>query len=99
MFARDSSGRSVLFSIKEKSTRLATSFPFSERNNGKESPRVKALLPFARAPLQKTSTGSTDPASSFNTLTRVFQATSAPVAQEEDPILRDGPVVMPRSPA
>ena len=99
VFACDNSGRSVLFSIKDESTRLATSSPFSKRHNGKEPPRVKTLLPLPRAPLQKPPTGSTDPASSFNTLTHVFQATSAPVAQEEDPTLRDGPVVMPRPPA
>ena len=93
VFARDNSGRSILFSIKEESTRLATSSPLSKRHNGKEPPRVKTLLPLARAPLQKTPTGSTDPAPSFNTLTHVFQATSVPVAQEEDPTLRDGPVV------
>ena len=99
MFARENSGRSVLFSIKDESTRLATSSPFSKRDNGKESPWVKILLPLPRAPLQKTPTGSTDLASSLNTLTHVFQATSAPVAQEEDPTLRDGPVVTPRPPA
>ena len=99
MFARDNSGRSVLFSIKEEPTRLATPSPFSNSHNGKEPPRVKPLLPPARAPLQKTPTGSTDPALSFNTLTHVFQATSAPVAQEEDPTLREGPVVTPRPPA
>ena len=99
VLARDNSGRSFLFSIKEESTRLANSSPFSKRHNGKEPPRVKPLLPLPRAPLQKTPTGSTDPASSFNTLTHVFQATSAPVAQKKDPTLRDGPVVTPRPPA
>ena len=34
--ARDSSERSVLFSVKEESTRLATSSPFSKIPNGKE---------------------------------------------------------------
>ena len=97
VFARDNSGR--FFSIKEDSTRLATSSPFSKRHNGREPPRVKTLLPLPRAPLQKTPTGSTDPASSFNTLIHVFQATSAPVAQEEDSTLRDGPVVTPWPPA
>ena len=82
MFARDNSGRYVFFSIKEESTRLATSSPFSKTRNGKEPPRVNALLPLARAPLCKTPTGSTDPALSFSTLNHVFQATSAPVAQE-----------------
>ena len=41
VFARDNSGRSVLFSIKEESTRLATSSPFSKGHNGREPPRVK----------------------------------------------------------
>ena len=95
-FALDNSGHSAPFYIKEESTRLATSSPFSKGKNGKEPPQVKALLPLARAPLQKTPTGSTDPASSFNTLTHVFQVTPAPVAQEEDSTLRDGPVVTPR---
>ena len=99
VFARDNSGRSVLFSMKEESIRLATSSPFSKRHNGKEPPRVKTLSPLPRAPLQKTPTGSTDPASSFNTPTHDFQATSAPVALQEDPTLRDGPVVTPRPPA
>ena len=72
VFARDNSGRSVLFSIKEESTRLATPSPFSKRHDGKEPPRVKTLLPLPRARLQKTPTGSTDPASSFNTLTHVL---------------------------
>ena len=44
MFARDNSGRSVLFSIKEESTRLAISSPFSKRHNGKEPPREITLL-------------------------------------------------------
>ena len=99
VFARDNNGRSVLFSIKEESTRLATSSLFSKRHNGREPPWVKTFLPLAQAPLQKTPTGSTDNASSSNTLTHVFQATSAPVAQEEDPTLRDGQVVTPRPPA
>ena len=98
VFARDNCGRSVLISIKEESTRLATSSPFSQRYNGKEPLRVKPLSPPARARLQKTPTWSTDSDSSFNTLTHVFQATSSPVAQEEDPTLRDGPVVTPRPP-
>ena len=38
MFTRDSSERSILFPIKEESSRLATSFPFSKRANGKEPP-------------------------------------------------------------
>ena len=78
VFVRDSSGRSVLyFPMKEDSTRLATSFPFSKRPNGKKPPRVKPLFPPARVPPQETPTGSTGPSSSFSTLTRVLQATSA----------------------
>ena len=80
VFARDTSGRSVLFSIKEESTRLATSSPFSKRPHGKEPLRVKPLFPPARAPLLKTPTWSTEHASSCSTLTHVLQATSAPVA-------------------
>ena len=98
MFARDNSGRSVLVSIKEESARLSILFPFSKRTDGIEPPRVKTLLSPARVPHQNTPTGSTNPASSFNTLTHVFKATSVPVAQEEDPTLRDRPVVTPRLP-
>ena len=82
MFARDSRGRFTLSSIKEESTRLATSSSFYKMPNRKEAPRVKQSLPPARAPLQKTPTGSTGPASSFSTLTHVLQATSASVVQE-----------------
>ena len=99
MFARDNSGRSVLLLQRggvDNNSYLVSLF---EKHNGKEPPQVKTILPLPRAPLQKTPTGSTDPASSFNTLTHVFQATAAPVAQEEDPTLRDGPVVIPRPPA
>ena len=96
VFARDSSGCSVPFSIKEESTRLGTLFSFSKRPDGKEPPRVKLLWPPARAPLQKTPTGSMGSASSSSTLTHVLQATSAPVVQEEDPTLSDGPAVTPR---
>ena len=74
VFARDDVGRSVFFSIKEESTRLATSSPFSKRHNGREPLRVKTLLPLFRAPLQKTSTGFSDPALSFNTIAHVFHA-------------------------
>ena len=48
VFARDSSKRSVFFSIKEESTRLATSAPFSKRHNGKEPPRVKHYCRFPK---------------------------------------------------
>ena len=40
VFPRYSIGLSIFFPIKEESSRLATSFPFSKRANGKESPRV-----------------------------------------------------------
>ena len=40
VFPRDKSGRPNLFPIKEESSRLATSFPFSNRASGKEPPRV-----------------------------------------------------------
>ena len=49
VLARDNSGRFVRFSIKEESTRLATSSPFSKRHSGKGPPRVKTVLPPARA--------------------------------------------------
>ena len=51
VFPRDSSGRSILLPIKEESTRLATSSPFSMRRNGKDPSRVGLLLPPTRAPL------------------------------------------------
>ena len=47
----------------------------------------------------KTPTGSAGPAPSSRTLTHVHQAASLPVEQVEEPTLRDGPVVTPRSPA
>ena len=56
---RDSSGRSILFSIKEESTRLPTSSPFSKKPNGIEPSRGEVLLPSARASLLKTPTGCT----------------------------------------
>ena len=76
VFTRDNSGRSILFPIKEESSRLATSFPFSKRANGKEPPRVRPMLPPTRVPLMKTPTGSVSPALSSRTLTHVHQATS-----------------------
>ena len=99
VFPRDSSGRSILFPIKEESWRLAISFPFSNRTNGKEPPRVGPLLPPTRPPLSKTHTGATSPAQSSRTLTHVHQAASLPVEQVEEPTLRGGPVVTPRPPA
>ena len=97
--SRDSSGRSILFPIKEEPTSSATSSLSSKRANGNETPRARNLFPLARAPLSKTPTGSTSPAPSLSTLTHVHQATSAPVAQDRDPTLRNGPVVTPRPPA
>ena len=82
MFACNNSGFSVLSFIKEESTRLATSSSFFKRHYGKEPLREKTLFAPARAPLQKTPTGSTDPASYFSPLTHVCQVTFAPVAQE-----------------
>ena len=68
-FARDNSGRSVLFSTKEESTRLATSCPFSMKQNGKEPAREKTLLLLARVPLQKMPTWFTAPFSQEEDLT------------------------------
>ena len=79
---RDSSGRSILFPIKEEPTSLATSSLSSKRANGNEPPPARNLFSLARAPLSKTPTGSTGPAPSLGTLTRVHQATSAAVAQD-----------------
>ena len=92
MFPHRSSGRSVLFPIEEESARLATSYPFSLRPNGKGPSRVGLMLPPTRAPLLKTPTGFAGPASSSRTLTHAHQAASVPVEQEE-PTLRDEPVV------
>ena len=99
MSPRDSSGRSILFSIKKEPASLATSSLSSKRANANEPPRARNLFPLARAPLSKTPTGSTGPAPSTGTLTHVRQATSAPVAQDRDPTLRNEPVVTPRLPA
>ena len=87
-----------LFSIKEESTRLATSTSFSKRPNAKEPSRVEILLQLVQALLLKTPTGSASPASSSSTLAHVHQATSAPVVQEGYQSLRDGPVVAPLPP-
>ena len=67
VFPRDSSGRSILFHIKEESSRLATWFPFSKRTNRKEPSWVGPMLPPTRAPLMKTTTGSASPALSSRT--------------------------------
>ena len=99
VFPRDGSGRPILFPIKEESSRLATSSPFSKRANGKEPPRVGPMLPPTRAPLLKTPIGATSPAPSSRTLTHVQKAASLPVEQVEEPTLRDGPVMTPRPPA
>ena len=99
MFPRDSSGCSISFPIKEESSRLSTSFPFSKRANGKELRRVGHMLPPIRAPLMKTPTRSAGLAPSSRTLTHVHEAASLSVGQEEEPTLRDGPVVTPRPPA
>ena len=99
VFPRDSSGRSILFPIKEGPTSLATSSLSSKRANGNEPPRARIFFPLARAPLSKMPTGPTGPAPSLGTLTHVQQATSAPVAQDRDSRLRNGPVVTPRPPA
>ena len=99
VFPRDCSGHSILFPIKEESTRLATWSPFLPSPNGKEPSPVGLMLPPTRAPLMKTTTGSAGPSPSSRTLTHVHQAASLPVEQEEEPTLRDGPVVMPRPPA
>ena len=95
----DSSGRSILFSIMEEPTNLATSSRSSTRANGNESPRARNLFPLTRAPPSKTPTGSTGSALSLGTSTHVDQATSAPVAPNRDPTLRNGPVATPRPPA
>ena len=98
MFPGDSSGRSIPFPIKEESTRLSTSSPFSKGSIRKEPSRVGLLLPPTRAPILKTSTGSAGPRSSSRTLTHVQRAGSVPVEQEKEPTLPDGPVATPRPP-
>ena len=98
-FHRESSGRSILFPIKEESSRLATSLPFSKRANAKEPSRVGRMLPTTQAPVMKMPTRSAGPASSSRRLTHVHQAASLPLEQVEERALRDGPVVTPRPPA
>ena len=91
VFPRDSSGRSILFPIKEVSETSATSSPFSKRSNGKKPSRVgRNLLP-TRAQLMKTPTGSAGPDPSSSSLTHVHQVASIPVEQVEELTLRDGP--------
>ena len=96
---RDGSGRSIIFPINDQPTSLATSSLTFKRANGNEAPRARNLFPPAGASLSKTRTGSTGPAPFLSTLTHMHQATSAPVAQDRDPTLRNGPVVTPRPPA
>ena len=50
VFVRDSRGGSIIFSIKEESTRSATSSPVCKSPNGKRPSRVEMLLPPAPAP-------------------------------------------------
>ena len=99
MSPRDSSGRSIFYPIKEEPTSLVTSSLSSQKANGKDPPRARNLFPLARAPPPKTPTRSTGPAPSLGTLTHVHQSTSAPVAHDLDPTLRNGPVVTPRTSA
>ena len=88
MFVRGSSGTFVRFSTKKESTRLAASSPFFKKPNKKRASSGKKVI--ATCP---------SPASSSSTLTNVLQASSAPVVQETNPTLRDGPVVASRPPA
>ena len=94
VFPRDSSGRSILFPIKEEPTILTTSSLSSKSADGKWPPWGRTIFPLARAPLSKTGL-----ASSLRTLPHVHQVTSAPVAQDRSPTLRIGSVVTPRPPA
>ena len=96
VFPRDSSGCSIPFPIKEESTRLATSSPFSKMPNGQEPSGVGLLLLPTRAPLMKTPTRSAGPVSSSRTLTHMHQAASVPVEEDEKSTLPDGPVVTGR---
>ena len=96
---RDGSGRFIIFLTNDQPTSSDTSSLTFMRANGKEAPRARNLFPLARAPLSKTPTGSTGPAPSLRTLTHMHQATFAPVAQDRDSTLRNGPVVTPRPPA
>ena len=96
VFPCDSSGRSILFPIKEEPRKLATSSPFSKSPNGKEPSWVRRLLPPTGALLPETGRGSAGPPSSSRTRTHVQRAGSVPVEQEEEPTMTDGPVVTQR---
>ena len=86
-------------STKEEPTTIATYSPSSKRAKGNEPTRAGNIFPLARIALPKTPVGSTEPAPSLGTPTHVHQTTSAPVAQDRDPTLRNGPVVTTRPPA
>ena len=74
MFARDSSGRSFYFlPYQEGVHKISYLVSLLKEARQKNPPRVKTLLPPARAPLQKTPTGSTGPASSSSTLSTRFR--------------------------
>ena len=98
MFTRDSSGRSILFPIKEESSRLATSFPYSKRANGKEPPRVGPMSPPTRA--HEDAYRVCKPCFVFTHANpRASGNVDNIVEQVEKPTLPDGPVVTPRPPA
>ena len=81
MFPRDSTGRSIIFTVKVESSKLAISFHFSKKANLKEPSRVALMSPPTGAPIVKTPTGSAGPAPSSRTPTHVHQAASLPVQQ------------------
>ena len=87
-FPLHSSGRSTLFPVKEESTVLAPSSPFSSRSAGRTPSPVDILLTPTRAPLLKASTGSGCPLSSSRTIPHVRSAPSATVKQEKSDTAR-----------
>ena len=97
VFAPDSSGRSVFYFPSrgfDQICYLVSLLPKAQRKRASSRKKHYCHLPEPRAPEDDHR-----PASSFSTKTHMFQATSAPVVDEEDPTLRDGPVVTPRPPA
>ena len=82
-FPSNNGGLSILFSIKEESTRLATLSPFHTRYTGRTPSPVDPLLPSIKALFVKSSTGSAGPHSSSRTPLHVRRAPSSLVEQEK----------------
>ena len=98
MFPRDRCGRSILLPIKEESTRLTTSSPFSKRPKWRRVFSGGSFVATHSRPAPEDAYRVCWPCFVF-TLTHVLQTTSVPMEQKEEPTQRDVPIVPPRPPA